>query len=339
MSSLGIAILGLGRAGKFHLKSIRETSNVDLRYAVDPNLSLAQSVAEEHHCAAVSEASIALTDPQVKAVIIATPTFSHHSLIVQSLHAGKAVLTEKPLGTTLQEIDQCYELASTKSLPLFVAFQRRFDPSFADLARGVRNKAIGQLQFIRTVSRDNPTPSIDYIKTSCGIFHDCIVHDLDMICHISREKPVEVFAMGTNFIEAIKQVGDLDTVLVSLKFASGLLATIDVSRKSVYGYDQRVEVFGSAGMIQANNRSSLTTVSSTVPQVTEPPIDFSFPTRYREAYLRELELFRDCVLASDPVPVSHQEVRANFILAEAAEKSCRTGKSISVAIQNRDLSG
>lgn len=332
MSSLGIAILGLGRAGKFHLQSIRATSNVDLRYSVDSDLSLAQSVAEEHHCAAASEAAIALNDPQVKAVIIATPTSSHHSLIIQSLQAGKAVLTEKPLGTTLQEIDQCYELASTKSLPLFVAFQRRFDPSFADLARSVRNKAIGQLQFIRTVSRDNPTPSIDYIKTSCGIFHDCIVHDLDMICHISREKPVEVFAMGTNFIEAIKQVEDFDTVLVSLKFASGLLATIDVSRKSVYGYDQRVEVFGSAGMIQANNRSSLTTVSSTVTQVTEPPIDFSFPTRYREAYLKELELFRDCVLASDPLPVSHQEVRANFILAEAAEKSCRTGKPVSVAI-------
>lgn len=330
MSKLNIAIIGLGRAGQFHLRSLRIASGLRLLHVADPQTKLAQDVARNYGCQWSRDAQKALEDPAVNAVIIATPTETHFPYIQSALNAGKAVFTEKPLGVNLQEIDQCYSLASTLGLPLFLGFMRRFDPTYANLARDVHNGAVGQLQIIRSTSRDSPLPSMDYIRTSHGIFQDCIVHDLDMIRFVAREDPVEVFAMGSNFIQEIKDLDDLDTVLVSLKFPSGLLANIDVSRKSVYGYDQRVEVFGDGGMMQAENRSLTSTVHSTAEGLRRAPIDHSFPTRYREAYLKELELFRDCVVHENPVPITHEDARCNFILADAAERSYREGGPVQV---------
>ena len=183
---------------------------------------------------------------------------------------------------------------------------------------------------LQIISRDSPLPSMDYIKTSHGIFHDCIVHDLDMIRFIAREDPSEVFAIGSNFVPEIKALNDLDNVLVSLKFASGLLASIHVNRLAAYGYDQRIEAFGSNGMLQAENRSPLATILATPAGFMRPPIEHSFPTRYREAYRIELETFRDCVLNQAPLPITHEDVRMSFILCDLAERSYRDGKPVAV---------
>lgn len=330
MKTLNLALLGLGRAGQFHLQSIRAMAGVKLLHVVDTDAPRTQRVAAEWECQAHAVPDQAFADARVQAVIVATPTWTHHDYILAALKAGKAVLTEKPLGTSLKEVDACFHLAGERGLPLFVGFMRRFDPSFASLVQQTHQGAIGTLQMLRTTSRDSPLPTIEYIKTSHGIFHDCIVHDLDMIRFIAREDPVEVFAMGSNFVDEIKAVGDLDNVLVALKFPSGLLGSIDVNRNSPYGYDQRIEVFGSKGMLQAENRLPLTTVLSAGGGIQRPSIEYSFPTRYREAYRLELEAFRDCVLEKKAVSITHEDIRMNFLLAESAERSYKEGRPVAI---------
>jgi myo-inositol 2-dehydrogenase/D-chiro-inositol 1-dehydrogenase len=330
MAKLNVALLGLGRAGRFHLQSLRASARARLIHVVDLDIALADEVASDLDCEAATTPAAALADSRVDAVIVATPTQTHRDLVQAALRAGKAVLAEKPLGVDLAEIDACYSLAAERDRPLFLGFNRRFDPSFAELIRGAHSGAVGTVQILRTTSRDSPLPSVDYIRTSGGIFHDCIVHDLDLVRHIAREEPVEVFAFGSSFIPAIRGLGDLDTVLVACRFASGALASIDISRKSAYGYDQRVEVFGSKGMLQAENRAATSTVLSEPDGTRHPPIEHSFPTRYREAYLAELEAFIDCALQGSPLPVTHDDVRWNYVLADAAERSCREARPVEV---------
>jgi len=330
MEKTKLALFGLGRAGQFHLQSIRALSQVRLKYLFDVDASRGPALAEEMNCQFTTDPHEIYADPEVEAVIVATPTQTHYGYVTSSLAAGKHVLAEKPLGVTLDEIDRCYELAAAAQRVLFIAFNRRFDPSFASLVQRVHQGEIGETQIIRTTSRDNPCPSLDYIKTSCGIFHDCIVHDLDMVCFIQPETPAEVFAWGSTFMAPIREVGDLDTVIVALRFPSGTLATIDISRKSVYGYDQRVEVFGSKGMLEARNRLSDTTVLATEAGLRQATVQFSFPTRYREAYLIELEQFVQCARLNRPAPLTHRQVRLSHLLADAAEESHRTGRAVAV---------
>ena len=230
MDHFRLALVGLGRAGQFHLQSIRQLAELELGYVIDADQGLAAQTATAHGCPGSNDFSLALSDPTLHGVIIATPTGAHYSQILQALEAGKAVFTEKPLGETLKQIRECYALAEKVERPLMVGFNRRFDPTFSSLAAQVVAGSIGRPMLVRITSRDSPLPTLEYLKTSHGIFHDCIVHDLDMLRFITREDPVEVYAVGSNFVPEIQAINDLDNVLVTLKYKSGLLATIDVNR-------------------------------------------------------------------------------------------------------------
>ena len=326
-----IALLGLGRAGKFHIQSIQSIPGISLRCVVDVDESLARRLAKELECDYSTDAEGPLGQADVDAVIVASPTHEHYGQISAALKAGKAVFTEKPLGSSLEEIDSCFGLAKRSELPLFVGFNRRFDPSFSSLARGVKEGQVGVLQMLRVTSRDSPLPTMDYIKTSHGIFHDCIVHDFDMLRFITGVDPVEIYSVGSSFVEGISALGDLDNVLVALKYNGGMIASIDVNRFSSYGYDQRIEVFGSKGMLQAENRSPVSTVLSSGDGLLRPTIEHSFPTRYREAYRQELVAFGDCLREGAPVPVTHEDVRMSFILSELGEQSHREARPLRVS--------
>ena len=252
-----------------------------------------------------------------------TPTDAHFELVELALQAGKPVLTEKPLGRELQEIDSAFGLAKQKNLPLFVAFQRRFDSSFSTLIDQVRSGDVGQLQFVRSVSRDNPVPSIDYLRISGGIFHDCMVHDLDMVVQITGELPTHMSAFATSLIPDIEAIDDFDNVAASLVFPGGALATIDINRKSVFGYDQRIEAFGDGGMLTADNWHRNTVTHATTAGYSRSKIDHSFPTRYRQAYQAEVECFLACVRGEREVPITHEDVRSNHLLAVGLEMSAR----------------
>lgn len=321
-ASLNIAILGLGRAGNFHLQSLRLLDDARASLVFDVDADRAQRIADEQNCVAAASVEEVM-ESNVDAVIVATPTDLHTDLVRKCIAAGKPVLTEKPLARHLQQIDDCFTSSAAAGVPLFVAFQRRFDPAFASLASAVNAGNVGQLQFVRSVSRDNPVPSTDYIRSSGGIFHDCMVHDLDMVCHIVGQVPTHVSSFGTSFISEIGELDDMDSVVASLLFPNGVTATIDINRKSVYGYDQRIEAFGDSGMLQADNYHRTSVTQANVSGFTRPPVDFSFPTRYREAYMLELQCFIRCVLGEQEVPITHHDVRTNHLLASGIELAAR----------------
>ena len=321
---------GLGRAGKFHIQSIQSIPELNLKCVMDLNESVAKRVAKDLECSYSTDIDEPLSQNDIDAVIIATPTKEHHQQVQAALKANKPVFSEKPLGNSLNEIDSCFELAKQTDLPLFIGFNRRFDPSFSSLASDVKDSKVGQLQMLRVTSRDSPLPTMDYISKSNGIFHDCIVHDFDMLRFITGKDPVEIYTLGSSFVEEIKALNDLDNVLVALKYDNGMIASIDVNRFASYGYDQRIEVFGSEGMLQAENRLPITTLLSNNIGLLKPKIEHSFPTRYREAYQKELESFKDCVLKGIPVPITHHDVRMSFILSELGEKSYNENKPLSV---------
>ena len=328
---LNMALLGLGRAGKFHIQSIQSIPGINLRCVVDVDESLARRLAKDLECDYSTSAEGPLGQANIDAVIVASPTHEHYGQIQAALEAGKPVFTEKPLGSNLKEIDTCFGLAKRSGLPLFVGFNRRFDPSFSSLARGVKDGQVGVLQMLRVTSRDSPLPTMDYISTSHGIFHDCIVHDFDMLRFITGKDPVEIYSVGSSFVEGIGALDDLDNVLVALRYDNGMIASIDVNRFASYGYDQRIEAFGSKGMLQAENRSPVSTVLSSDEGLLRPTIEHSFPTRYREAYLQELTAFSDCLREGAPVPITHEDVRMSFILSELGEHSHREARPIRVS--------
>ncbi|MCA9214339.1 MAG: Gfo/Idh/MocA family oxidoreductase [Planctomycetales bacterium] len=320
---IGICLIGLGRAGRFHLQSLRLLDDAKLACVYDLAGDECTVVAAQTGCALANSAEEAIARSEVDAIIVATPTDSHFEFVQMGLDARKPVLTEKPLGRHLHQIDKSFEKAAKNESPLFVAFQRRFDPAFASLVSSVRNGSVGQLQFVRSVSRDNPVPSLDYLGISGGIFHDCMVHDLDMVVQIVGETPTHLSSFGTSFISEIGDLDDFDNVVASLLFPSGITATIDINRKSVYGYDQRIEAFGDRGMVQAENYHNTSVKTATESGFQQPPVDYSFPTRYRDAYLEELKCFVECVRGETSVPISHEDVRINHLLACGLETAAR----------------
>ncbi len=327
---LNVALIGLGRAGQFHLQSLRMISGLHLVAVADVDESRAAHTALEERCRSTTEWMDVIHSEDVDGVIIASPTHCHFEQITAALDNGKAVFTEKPLGTSLEQIDACFSMAADKHLPLFVGFNRRFDPTFASLAGNCQEGVAGRLQCIRVTSRDSPLPTMDYIRHSHGIFHDCIVHDFDMLRYITRRDPVEIYATGSSFVEEIGAMGDFDNVMVTLRYPDGLLASIDVNRFASYGYDQRIEVFGDKGMIQAENRTPSSTVIADREGFTRPAIEYSFPTRYREAYRLELEAFLKCMKEKSAPPVTHHDVRMSFVLCELGETACRENRPIRV---------
>jgi len=246
-------------------------------------------------------------------------------------------MCEKPISLSVKEIDECYDKAKDKNVILLCGYQRRSDPSFVQLQRDARDKKIGTLQIVKTISRDNPVPTMEYLAISGGIFHDCGSHDIDVCRWILGENPNQVFAFAHAFDTRIGAIGkddgkgDFDTVLVTLKFPSGALANIDLSRKAAYGYDQRIEVLGDKGMLQSQNRPKTTTVLSTEHGVNGDTNCFSFPQRYEHAYALELDHFADLIEKPKEAPrISHEDARCVAIIADAAEESARSGKMVTI---------
>jgi myo-inositol 2-dehydrogenase/D-chiro-inositol 1-dehydrogenase len=330
---VGVCLVGTGRIGAVHFANIVGNLRLQLLYVVDVDTTRAVDFATKAgpECQHSGTIDAALKDPRVKAVVVCTPTAQHREIILASVRAGKAVMCEKPISLKLDEIDECYKEAEKCKVPLLCGYQRRHDPTFSQLHRTCRSGGIGTLQICKTMSRDNPVPTIAYLKISGGIFHDCGSHDIDLCRWILNEDPSEVYCVASAFRKEIAEIDDFDTVLVTLKFPSGALGSIDLSREAVYGYDQRIEVHGSGGMVQANNKQPTAMVLHAKSGVSVDPNCYSFPQRYVEAYANELNHFVDCVLGKAVPLLTHDDARKVSIIADAAEESARTGKPVKMA--------
>ena len=319
--------MGLGRAGRFHLDSINQLDSCTLKYVVDPSLSPSDKIVTKNAFILLEDLKEALDDSEVDGVIVSAPTEFHFNYICQSLKAGKHVFTEKPLGKSAKEINICFDLAQKKGLAIFLGFQRRYDNNFIELKNSIEK--IAKVRTVKMSSRDNPKPSLSYLKISGNIFHDMLIHDFDMLLFLMGYKvPISVFAYGYAYDPDIKKIPDFDTVLVTLKYADGLICAIDTSRSAVYGYDQRIELFGEKGMAIAENQKNNTVQVHTLEGVYQHPINYSFPQRYKEAYREEILDFVKGIQAGRPFNISKKQCLLGHLIADAAHESATTNSVI-----------
>lgn len=338
-SSLGIVLFGVGRAGSIHLRNLLTLPRARLLFVVDADVSTARDRLRAAGCdvevldsgdSELVNAKV-FSNPEVGAVVVCSPTYAHEDTVTAALRNGKAVFCEKPLSMTFAGTQACFQLSRETGVPLFVAFQRRFDPTFAEVKRRVQAGDLGHVEVIKSTSRDNPVPSLAYLKISGGMYHDCIIHDVDMILWQLQDEPVEVFAQAHAFREEVRSIGDVDTVVVTIKFASGTLATVDVSRVAVYGYDQRLEVFGAKGMAEAGLRRAHAVLFSDHTGAHMPPAFYSFDSRYVEAYRAEMLHFVDAVLDAKPLLVTEEQCLLALRVVDAAAHSAKTGQRVLMA--------
>jgi myo-inositol 2-dehydrogenase/D-chiro-inositol 1-dehydrogenase len=325
-----VALIGAGRIGQIHASSVVAHPGCQLTYVSDVYSPAATQLAEKYNATVVSVEE-ALTDNSIDIVLICTVTDTHADLIEASAKAGKAIFCEKPVDLSLERVRQCLKVVEDNKVPLMVGFNRRFDPNFAQLESALEQDDIGNLELLTISSRDPGAPGADYIKGSGGLFRDMTIHDLDMARFLLKEEPVSVYASASSLVsKEVKDAGDVDTAIVTLTCASGKIAVITNSRRASYGYDQRVEVHGSEGMLQVVNVPESTLVQSNAQGVTsQKPLHF-FLERYAASYRNEFTHFVKALKeGSTPNPTGLDGERA-LLLADAALESLKTGKAVSI---------
>jgi myo-inositol 2-dehydrogenase / D-chiro-inositol 1-dehydrogenase len=317
------ALFGAGRIGAVHAANMAVVQGAQLAYVVDVNRAAADALAARHGAKVGSrEEALAAVD----AVLIASATSTHVDLICAAAEAKRAIFCEKPIDLDLAKADRAIAAVKQAGVPFFVGFNRRFDPNFAAVKAAAEAGKVGAIETVTITSRDPAPPPIEYVKVSGGIFRDMMIHDFDMARWLLPEEPVSVFAAGSNLVsEEIAKAGDIDTACVVLETANGVLCQISNSRRAVYGYDQRIEVFGSKGMLRAENPLETTLGYANEQGVAAAKLPYFFLERYSEAYRRELAFFVKGV-ESGAVFAGAEDGRRALLLAEAALRSLASGK-------------
>ncbi len=333
---INVGIIGAGRIGQVHAKSILTgVPEAHILAIADPYMKpevadWAKSVGIEN---VYEDYHKILEDDRIDAVLICASTNLHAPISLEAIAAGKHIFCEKPIDQSLEKIEEVRQalLASPKKLVYQVGFNRRYDHNYRALRQAVADGKIGEVQFVRVSSRDPEPPPAKYVAVSGGIFMDMMIHDLDMVRYLSGQEIVEVYAQGACLIDPeIGKAGDVDTCTITMKLANGALATVDGSRKAVYGYDQRGEVFGSKGCATTQNDSESNVVLSTVDGVTgEKPLWF-FLQRYMGSYQAEVKEFIDCILNGKEPGSGIDDGLLSVKLAVACGKSLKENRPVRI---------
>ena len=324
-----VAIVGAGRIGQIHARNAAGSAELTVKYVVDSNRAAAEALANQTG-GLVVDLDAVLGDPSVSGVIIASATNAHLDQALSAAAAGKAIFCEKPLDLDLARARQAKpQLAGAT---LLVGFNRRFDPHFAALKARIASQAIGKLESLNIVSHDPAPPPLSYIRVSGGLFKDMAIHDFDMARWLLGEEPTEVFASASCLVDAaIAESGDVDTARTLLRTETGRLCVISNTRRSGYGYDQRIEAFGSAGTVRADNVLMSTVSTCTERGSTSDALQNFFLERYAEAYRREMRHFADILRNNATPAVGYRDGVASLILAEAAALSVKRNAPVRVA--------
>jgi len=334
LDRLRFGVIGTGRIGQLHARHLSyRVAQADLIMVSDIEEKTAKRCAQECQVAQHStDYHDVLHHPDIQAVLICSSTDTHAKIIEEAASEGKHIFCEKPIDHDLRKIDRALAAVEKAGVLLQVGFNRRFDANYRRVRQAIERGEIGEPHLMHIVSRDPGPPPIEYIKVSGGIFLDMTIHDFDMARFLVGSEVEEVYTAGAVRIDpAIGEAGDLDTLTITLKFANGVIATIDNSRKAVYGYDQRVEVFGSKGCISvANNYPNTATIQTEDSIRRDLPLNF-FMERYVDSYLEELDQFLKAVLNKSPVPVSGKDGRIPVIMAQAARKSYEENRPVRLA--------
>jgi len=323
-------LLGAGRIGKVHAKAVASNPDAKLVAVADAFDKAAQDLAAAYG-AEVRTIDDILKAKDIDAVVICTPTDTHSDLIERFARAGKAIFCEKPIDLDAQRVRECLKVVEDTGATLMVGFNRRFDPHFAAVRKAIDDGIVGNVEMVTIVSRDPGAPPVDYIKRSGGIFRDMTIHDFDMARFLLGEEPVSVSAHAAVLVDkAIGDAGDYDSVSVILQTKSGKQAIISNSRRATYGYDQRIEVHGSKGMVAAENQRPVSIEVANAGGYTRPPLHDFFMTRYTEAYANEISTFIEAMTKGKKAQPSGADGLAALLLADAALQSVKEGKAVKV---------
>ena len=328
--TLRIAVLGAGRIGKMHAELLaRQVPGASLAMVQDINGDASRAVGQQFDAPHTTEVDEVFASTDVDAVAICSSTDTHVPFMIAAANAGKAIFCEKPISLDLAKVDEALAVIKSSGVPFQVGFNRRFDAAHDSVRAAVIDGSVGDLHMVRISSRDPAPPPIPYIKVSGGIFLDMMIHDFDMARFITGSEVIDVYAQGAVRIDpAIGEAGDLDTAVVMLRHENGCITTIDNSRQAVYGYDQRVEAFGSGGLAASENplnhtgmrRSAAGTISQTIP--------YFFLDRYIPSYVEEWRSFVGYVTNGGDSPVGPNDARAPLVIGLAAWKSYRENRPV-----------
>ncbi|MBO9475742.1 inositol 2-dehydrogenase [Shimia sp. R10_1] len=328
--TLRIAILGAGRIGQVHARAVGANPKAQLIAVMDVFEEAAKKLADTYG-ADIRDIETIETATDIDAVIICTPTDTHADLIERFAKAGKAIFCEKPVDLSAERVRACLQTVTEQDAKLMIGFNRRFDPHFGALKATIDAGDIGTVEQITITSRDPGLPPHEYIGVSGGIFRDMTIHDFDMARFLLGEEVVQVYATAAALVDpSIRELDDYDTATVVLTTASGKQATILNSRRATYGYDQRIEVHGSNGMVQAENQRPVSIEVATADGYTRPTLHDFFMTRYIDAYAAELNAFMAALNDGAAISPNGQDGLDALRLADAALESVRTGKAISL---------
>lgn len=323
-----ICIVGAGRAGEFHVKSLLTMKNFELLYIIDPDIHKANKLAYTANCAAGNSLDWVMVGMSFDAIIICTPTNTHYELIKKCLNYGKHVLCEKPLGKNIAEIKECFNLANSKNLKLLIAYQKRFDKNYSELYNVISTNN-HLIKNINIINRDYPFPSLEYLKTSNGIVEDMICHDIDIInLYMGFKMPIKVTAYTHTFDENLNNINEIESIEILMQYSGGTIVHFSGSRKSSNGYDQRVEVYGDFGMYAMNNVSNNTLIRHDLGGSHNSEINYSFADRYSSAYKNELEYFYKMITDNLSSPIEEEHLILTKKICNAINESIRTNNTV-----------
>ena len=323
-----VGLLGTGRIGKLHAENIASHRESTLTAVADIDDESANNLAAQFG-AIVKSTDEVIADPNIDAILIATSTDTHSDFIEKASSAGKAILCEKPVDLNLTRAKKCLDEVGAAKNSIMVGFNRRFDPNFAQLKKSLDNGEIGKRELL-TITSFDPAPPPNHIwKKSGGLYRDMMIHDFDLSNFIMDELPITISAVGHSLINPeIGVEGDVDTAVVTMVYADGKITVIKNSRRAAYGYDQRIEILGSEGLLQAENIIENSVVKSTNAGVLSAKPKYFFLERYIDAYRAEWNAFIKSINDDEPIPVTLEDGVAALAMAEAATQSQNTEKSI-----------
>jgi len=336
MKKVKAGVIGAGRIGKLHIENLTAVPNVEIAAISDIRAddALREWASSFGIGRVTAEYSDILQDKEIEAVFVCASTGSHVEITIEAARAGKHIFCEKPLSFDPDQTRRALDAVAAANVQLQIGFNRRFDHNFRRVRELVENGHVGAPHLIKITSRDPFPPSADYIRSSGGLFLDMAIHDFDMARYLAGSEVVEVFAKGAVLVDPIfEQCGDIDTAVVTLTFASGALGIVDNSRQAAYGYDQRVEVFGSHGAASAKND-----FPDNVELVTEQGVHSAKPLlffleRYKSAFVEEISQFIACIRSGAPVPVNGHDCLQAELIARAAQRSLQLGVPVQLEVQ------
>tara|TARA_B100000575_G_C23135604_1_gene659676 strand:- start:1599 stop:2603 length:1005 start_codon:yes stop_codon:yes gene_type:complete len=330
---INFALIGAGRIGKVHAKNILENNECNLLTVYDIDRKNSEFISKLNNSKIAESPEVAINNKEVDAVLIASATDTHIEFILKSVKANKSIFCEKPIDLDIYKVNKCYDIVKNFSYPIQIGFNRRFDSNNIKLKKAKENGDIGNLEMIIITSRDPSPSTLEYHKSSGGLFKDCTIHDFDLSRFLLGDDPIEeINAFGSQlFSEQIKSINDHDTAMIQMKSKKGVLVHINNSRRAVYGYDQRVEIFGSKGMLISNNytQTNVEKFLKNATSIKDPILDF-FIERYDKAYKSQLNHFVNSIINKQMPLVNFDDGRKALILADHAYKSLKESKNIIV---------